>query len=43
MKLTHESAKLGPILTDCLTFKCPAPVASEEIVVKNVGTSELYY
>ena len=42
IKLTHES-KLGPTLTDCLTFDGPAPVASEEIVVKNVGTSELYY
>ena len=42
MKLTHKS-KLGPVLTDYLIFKCPAPVVSEEIVVKNVGTLELYY
>ncbi len=42
MKLAHES-KLGRILTDCLPFGGPAPVASEEIVVKVVGTSELYY
>ncbi len=42
MKLTHEF-KLGPILTDCLPFDGPAPEGSEEIMVKNVGTLELYY
>ncbi len=36
-------ALLVDLGTDCLTFDGPAPVASEEIVTKNVGTSELYY